>query len=458
MLKFGALLLFSFTLLTGGQGLFGFDEPKQAAPVEKTNVKKPDAVEKQKPAAEPIVDVVMRSREGGDPGNATCVAKHQTVKIDLRETAIVITDMWTGHWCKRMTESGAALAPNINKFITEARKRGAIIIHCPSGGTGHYKEHKATAHTKTMPSTKKAPNGHLLRGWNRQLPAEKYTMMIDRTPLSGCPCAKRCREKMNTKQLADIKIHDTDFITASGPKMLGILLEKKIKNVFYTGAAIERCVLGRPFGMRHMTACGFKTHIVRDLVDGMHLYPWIKELSHATSNRISLEHVERFIAPTVISASLLDSKNQESLSKNATDNKPSIRYAFQWENKAVNGKTVRLYSQVTSDIYEAVIIAKSSTVGKNSLKIPNIFVVGKEKETVQLKVKNVQLLISGVPTKINWSQNAEMETEINFTAKEPGTRLTYRVTLESTKKAPEKPFTPAPVVEPKGKPKKTPKK
>src|SRR5262245_52936188 len=46
-------------------------------------------------------------------------------------TAAVICDMWDQHWCKSTTARVGELAPRINQVISELRRRGVLIIHCP---------------------------------------------------------------------------------------------------------------------------------------------------------------------------------------------------------------------------------------------------------------------------------------------------------------------------------------
>lgn len=379
----------------------------------------------------PVVEVVMRSRGGGDPGEAACVVKHQKIKIDMRKTAVVVVDMWTGCKCQRMKKSVATLAPKINRFITEARKRGAVIVHCPSRIAAQPKGLQAVANMATIPTMKTAANGYQPHGWNRQLKSEKYLMMIDRTPLGGCSCDRHCDGEFNFRQHKAIQIHRDDYMTASGLKLLGLLTKKKIEHVFYVGESIERCVLGRPFGMRQMIACGFKSHIVRDLADGMHLFPWIKEISPAMSNAMSLEHVERFIAPTILSACLLNHRQQEQFSKNAKDNKPSPQFRFVWEKKTVKGvEAIKLYSKVDTDIYEAVAQFGKVDTGQHKLSFRDLFMIGTGKTAVRLSVKNIQLLVSGVPMPIQWSRNLR-GIDFGFRLKEASDCVVVRFTLSS---------------------------
>jgi hypothetical protein len=60
------------------------------------------------------------------------------VQWDPARTAVVICDMWNQHWCKGATARVAEMAPRMNNVITELRRRGVLIIHCPSDTMKYY--------------------------------------------------------------------------------------------------------------------------------------------------------------------------------------------------------------------------------------------------------------------------------------------------------------------------------
>ena len=74
-------------------------------------------------------------------------------KGSMSSYAVVITDMWDKHWCDAATDRVAELACHINKFVTEARERGALIIHAPSDTMGFYD--KLPEHDKAHPEREK---------------------------------------------------------------------------------------------------------------------------------------------------------------------------------------------------------------------------------------------------------------------------------------------------------------
>src|SRR5215469_12515273 len=57
---------------------------------------------------------------------------------EASRTAAVVCDMWDRHWCKGATARVAEMAPRMNGVLTELRRRGALIIHCPSDTMKYY--------------------------------------------------------------------------------------------------------------------------------------------------------------------------------------------------------------------------------------------------------------------------------------------------------------------------------
>ena len=66
------------------------------------------------------------------------VSKTEATKWDAKKTAVVICDMWTKHWCTSATGRVGEMAPRMNSVVEAARKKGCLIIHCPSGGVKLY--------------------------------------------------------------------------------------------------------------------------------------------------------------------------------------------------------------------------------------------------------------------------------------------------------------------------------
>jgi len=52
--------------------------------------------------------------------------------------AVVICDMWSKHWCASATGRVGEMAQRMNAVVETARKKGCLIIHCPSGAMKLY--------------------------------------------------------------------------------------------------------------------------------------------------------------------------------------------------------------------------------------------------------------------------------------------------------------------------------
>src|SRR5262245_39178533 len=70
---------------------------------------------------------------------------------EAAETAVIICDMWDGHYCKSAAQRVGVRAPKMNQVSTAARNHGVMIIHAPSGTLDVYAE---TPYRKRMQQAK----------------------------------------------------------------------------------------------------------------------------------------------------------------------------------------------------------------------------------------------------------------------------------------------------------------
>jgi type 1 glutamine amidotransferase len=88
-----------------------------------------------------------------------------------------------------------------------------------------------------------------------------------------------------------------------------LLEERGIRNVLLLGVHTNMCVLGRPFGLRQMAKNGKHVVLVRDLTDTMYNPARWPYVNHFRGTDLVVEHVEKFVCPTITSDQLLgDSK------------------------------------------------------------------------------------------------------------------------------------------------------
>ena len=252
----------------------------------------------------PMLSLYTRSRveDPDQPGEFKIVYK--TIPWDARKTAVIICDMWARHWCDGACRRGAEMAPRMNEFVSEARRRGVLIVHAPSGGMDHYADHPARKRAQDAPKAANLPEG--IAGGCQQIESEKRgEWPIDQSD-GGCDDQPRCPGRpMDVHQTAAIEIHDEDAISDSGVECWNLFEERGIENVILVGVHTNMCVIGRPFGLRNMVRFGKNVLLVRDLTDTMYNSRKKPFVSHVRGTELILEHIEKFVCPTITSSDLL---------------------------------------------------------------------------------------------------------------------------------------------------------
>ena len=105
-----------------------------------------------------------------------------------------------------------------------------------------------------------------------------------------------------------LEIADRDYISDNGAEIWSIMEQKQIHNVILLGVHTNMCVLGRPFGLRQMSKNGKNVVLVRDMTDTMYnpgRWPYV---SHFQGTDLIVEHIEKFVCPTITSNQLLGGK------------------------------------------------------------------------------------------------------------------------------------------------------
>ncbi|HLH52031.1 MAG TPA: protein-signal peptide and transmembrane prediction, partial [Verrucomicrobiae bacterium] len=185
---------------------------------------------------------------------------------DTHGTAAVICDMWNQHWCKGATERVAEMAPRMNQLISELRRRGVLIIHCPSDTMKFYEGQPGRKLAQS------APPAHVkkpLAGWCSLDSTKEPPLPIDDSD-GGCDDWPRCKEGSPwTHEIDVIKIEPGDAITDSA-EAYNLMVQRGITNVLVMGVHQNMCVLGRPFSIRQMVYQGQNVFLVRDMTDCMY--------------------------------------------------------------------------------------------------------------------------------------------------------------------------------------------
>jgi nicotinamidase-related amidase len=212
-------------------------------------------------------------------------------------TAAVICDMWDQHWCKGATARVAEMAPRMNGTINELRRRGVLIIHCPSDTMKFY---EGAAGRELAKSAAKASTTTPLQGWCSLNSVKEPPLPIDDSD-GGCDDQPQCQQGSPWRhEIATLEIKPGDAITDNG-EAYNLMRQRGITNVLIMGVHQNMCVLGRPFSIRQMVYQGQNVALVRDLTDSMYNSRQKPFVDHFTGNALVCWHIEKYWCPTITS-------------------------------------------------------------------------------------------------------------------------------------------------------------
>lgn len=239
---------------------------------------------------------------------------------DPKHTALIICDMWDVHHCKRAVERVLELAPQMNQVIARARDRGALVIHAPSSCMAPYETTPMRRRAREAPTAKNLPAD--IGSWCRKIPAEdKGRYPIDQTdggeddePAEHAAWAAHLtalgrNPRAPWKSQVDLlTIDERDAVSDSGVEIWNLLEQRGIRHVVLMGVHTNMCVLGRPFGLRQLAKNGRQVVLMRDMTDTMYNPARWPYVSHFRGTDLIVEHIEKFVCPTVTSDQLLGGK------------------------------------------------------------------------------------------------------------------------------------------------------
>ena len=248
--------------------------------------------------------LTLRSRAESPKGSGVDRVTTRTVEWSAARTAVVVCDMWDRHWCDGATRRVAKMAPRADAVLAAARKKGALIVHCPSDTMDFYKDSPQRRLALAAPAVEpRVP----LKRWCPLDPAREAPLPIDDTD-GGCDCSPPVRShKAWSRQIDVLKIEPGDAV-AEGPEAYYLMRQRGIENVLVLGVHTNMCVLGRSFSIRQLVGQGLNVVLLRDLTDTMYNPRRPPYVSHFTGTDLVVEHVEKYWCPTVTSADLLGGK------------------------------------------------------------------------------------------------------------------------------------------------------
>jgi nicotinamidase-related amidase len=248
-----------------------------------------------------------------------------------KETAIIVCDMWDLHHCKNAVLRGKEMAPRMNRVLEAARDSGAFIIHAPSSCMAAYEGYPGRRLAQAAPLASNLPEG--ISEWCNQIPAEERGQYpIDQSdggedddPVEHQQWADhlaaigRNPEAPWKSETDLLTIHDQDAISDSGVEIWNLLEQRRIKNVILLGVHVNMCVLGRPFGLRQLAKNGKHVVLMRDMTDSMYNPKSWPYVDHYRGTELIIEHIEKFVCPTLTSDQILGGKPFEFQRRPAPD-------------------------------------------------------------------------------------------------------------------------------------------
>ena len=224
---------------------------------------------------------------------------------DGAKGAMIVIDMWDTIQCVSAARRVAELAPRINDLAARLRQEGALIIHAPAGCMEFYAGTEARVRAREAPPVP-SPVPVDWNEWDASRESSLPASLADDTPCScepeeGEPCTTGGPPYPWTHQIDAIEISSSDAVTDDGNELLALLEERRIEHVVVTGVHSNRCVLGRPYGIRQLVYWGKRPTLCRDLTDSYHRDP----RGHQWGNDYMVAHIERHWCPTLTSDQLV---------------------------------------------------------------------------------------------------------------------------------------------------------
>lgn len=246
----------------------------------------------------------LRERKETAPGSKEYKVVERTVDWDVMKTAVVIVDMWDGHYCRLAAQRVGVMAPRMNAATSAARNHGVQIIHAPSGVTYMYAN---TPHRKRM---QQAPLAKMPEGWNPTKwcdldPTREPPLPVDTSKNASDDPIVGTAVQQFTQQHPGLDIVGYDGVSDNAQEIFNFCEANGITNIVIMGVHTNMCVLGRPFGIRAMVRLGRNVVLARDLTDAMYDPRQPPFVSHARGTELIIEHIEKHWCPTILSDDLM---------------------------------------------------------------------------------------------------------------------------------------------------------
>jgi nicotinamidase-related amidase len=243
----------------------------------------------------------LRERREEPKGSGQIKVVEGAAEWEVSETAIIVCDMWDDHHCKLAAQRVGLMAPRMNQVLSGARDRGVMIIHAPSETMNIY---EGMPYRTRMEQAKYAkPPAPIGKRCDRDPVGEPRTLPED-TDLDCDDPEPGPAVRRHSRENAGLDIIGYDGISDSGQEIYNFCEQEGIKNIVLMGVHTNYCILARPFGIRQMLRLGKNVVLARDLTDALYDPRQPPYVSHARGTEIVIEHIERYLCPSILGADL----------------------------------------------------------------------------------------------------------------------------------------------------------
>lgn len=213
----------------------------------------------------------------------------------IRETALVLCDVWDHHWCRGAVERLEAMLPRMNQVARAARAAGVQIVHAPSETVGFYAGSPARRRVlEVSPVPPPPPLDHA----EPPLPVD--------TSHGSSDTGETSSHKAWSRQHPAIEIDQgRDAISDDGREVYSFFQVRGIRRMLLMGVHANMCILNRSFAIKQMVRWGVEVALIRDLTDAMYDPASSPYVSHDEGTRLVIAYIEKFWCPTVESQRLL---------------------------------------------------------------------------------------------------------------------------------------------------------
>ena len=233
---------------------------------------------------------LRRSELGQDQaGRATWKTLIEEVELDPTQCAVLVCDVWDGHWCRGARERLAALVPRMDDTLRAARKRGMSIIHAPSDTVDFYAASPARKRILEAPQVEPPPDLHLP---DPPLPVDDSDHGADTGEKEPYKAWHRQQEGLYIDEALDV-------ISDSGSEIYSWLQHRGITWLFILGVHANMCILHRSFGIKQMVRWRVQTGLIRDLTDSMYNPAQPPYVSHSEGTNLVVGYIEKHWCPTL---------------------------------------------------------------------------------------------------------------------------------------------------------------